>query len=182
MKNNWLIWLIVIVILAAGAWYFFAPKIAAAPDTSHAAGINGSDNQGNLGGTNTGTVQQPGADGQEDPVIGGNLALGIDGAGANRHLIGYTGMTVYMNAQDTSVSTCYDTCAINWPPYIVSSVDNIHQLKSGVTGEVGTTVRADGQLQLTYNGHPLYFYKGDTANSDTKGNGVGNGQWSMVQI
>lgn len=181
MKTSWLAWALVIVIAISAIW-LFSTRTAAAPETSNAAGINGSNDQGNVGGTDTGTVQQPGADGQEDPIIGANLALGLDGAGANRHLIGYNGMTVYMNAQDTSVSTCYDTCAVNWPPYIVSPADNIQQLQAGVEGDVGTTIRTDGQLQLTYNGHPLYFYKGDTSGSDTKGDGVGNGQWAMVAI
>ncbi|MDB5238284.1 MAG: hypothetical protein JWM46_554 [Candidatus Kaiserbacteria bacterium] len=180
MKNNWIIWLVALIIIGGGIWYFAAPKTAASPNTG--AGINGSANQGNLGGTDTGVVQQPGADGQEDPVIGSNLALGLDGSASNKHLIAYNGMTVYINAQDmTSASTCTDACAVTWMPYIVSPVDNIHQLQAGVSGTVGTTVRADGQLQLTYNGHPLYFYSGDTASSDTKGNGVGNGQWSTVQ-
>jgi predicted lipoprotein with Yx(FWY)xxD motif len=130
----------------------------------------------------TGTVQQPGADGQEDPVIGNNLALGLDGTPGNQHLIGYTGMTVYTYANDTGTSsTCYDTCATTWMPYIVSSVDNITQLQAGVTGSVATTVRTDGQLQLTYNGHPLYFYSGDKTGSDMNGASAAHVGWSVVK-
>lgn len=179
MKTSTIAWTLAIVIIIAGGWVYYAQSTPTTPNTS--AGLNGSANQGNLGGTDTGSVQQPG--GQDAPIIGANLALGLDGATSSRHLIGYNGMTVYMNAQDTGPeSTCTDACATIWLPYIVSAADNIHQLQAGVTGDVGTTVRADGKLQLTYNGHPLYFYQGDTSGSDTKGNGIGNGQWAMVQI
>jgi predicted lipoprotein with Yx(FWY)xxD motif len=172
MKTSSVAWALIIVIILAGVWVF-STRTAAAPIET-ATSTEQSD---------TGVAQQPGADGQEDAVIGSNLALGLDGTASTKHLIGYNGMTVYMNAQDmTSASTCYDSCAVTWMPYIVSPVDNIHQLQAGVTDDVGTSTRTDGQIQLTYNGHPLYFYKGDTASSDTKGNGVGNGQWAMVQI
>jgi len=46
------------------------------PGPIGAAGINGSPNQGNMGQPDTGVVQLPMEDGQEDSVIGGNLLLG----------------------------------------------------------------------------------------------------------
>jgi predicted lipoprotein with Yx(FWY)xxD motif len=116
------------------------------------------------------------------PIIGANLALGIDSSKAfGTYLIGFTGMTVYVNAGDTgTTSTCTGECARTWLPYIVSSTDNINQLQAGVKGKVGTSTRADGTLQLTYKGHPLYFYSGDNTGSDTKGNGL-DGVWSVVK-
>jgi predicted lipoprotein with Yx(FWY)xxD motif len=184
MKTSTIVWIIIVlIIILGGGWYWYSMQQAApATGPSTAMGLNGSANQGNLGQPDTGTVQQPGADGQEDPVIGSNLALGTDSnAKVGTYLIGYTGMTVYTYAKDTgSTSTCYDTCATNWPPYIVSPVDNIQQLKAGVTGAVGTTVRTDGQLQLTYNGKPLYFYAGDKTGSDVNGQGLG-GVWYVVK-
>ncbi len=65
MKTSTIVWIIVVlVILAAGAWYWYsttsvpaAPASAGGPSTS--LGINGSLNQGNLGGSDTGSVQQP---------------------------------------------------------------------------------------------------------------------------
>lgn len=184
MKKSTIVWIIVAFAILAGGWYWYSMSTTApVSGPSTAAGLNGSPNQGNLGQPDNGQVQQPMADGQEDPVIGSNLALGTDSnvKVGGTYLIGYTGMTVYTYTKDTgSTSTCYSTCATNWPPYIVSSVDNINQLKAGVTGKVGTTVRTDGQLQLTYNGHPLYFYVGDKTGSDVNGQGVG-GIWYVVK-
>jgi len=56
-------------------------------------------------------------------------------------------------------SSCYGSCAKAWPPYIVKSKPSA---RSGVnSGLVGTTRRKDGKLQVTYGGHPLYFYSAD---------------------
>src|SRR6185369_7381203 len=90
--------LVVIVIIAGGAWYWFSTtNNTAAPVTPNGtAGINGSDNQGNLGQPSNGQVQQPGADGAEGSVIGANLALGTSSNGqVGSYLVGYNGMTLY---------------------------------------------------------------------------------------
>jgi len=188
MKTSTLLGIIVVLVIVGGGWYWWMSQQAApAADTgaqgpSTAMGTNGSPNQGNLGQPDTGTPQQPGADGAEGSIIGANLALGTDGnAKLGKYLIGYTGMTVYTYAKDTgSTSTCYGTCAQNWPPYLVGPEDNLTQLQTGVTGKVDTTLRTDGSLQMTYNGHPLYFYVGDKTGSDVNGQAVG-GVWYVVK-
>ena|SRR5436190_3529265 len=56
-------------------------------------------------------------------------------------------------------SRCTGACAKAWPPYIVKSRP---RAGSGiVAARLGTTRRADGRLQATYFGHPLYYYVGD---------------------
>lgn len=186
LKTSWLIVILIVLIVIAGVLLKLSERAAQmqpAGGPQQAMGINGSPNQGNMGQSDNGTVQQPMADGQEDAVIGSNLALGVNSTTKlGKFLSGYTGMTVYTYDKDTgSTSSCYDTCATNWPPYIVSPVDNIQQLQAGVTGTVATTVRADGQLQLIYNGHPLYFYAKDSASADATGDGVG-GVWHIVKL
>ncbi len=49
-------------------------------------------------------------------------------------------------------------------------------------GKLGTITRSDGSAQATYNGHPLYTYKGDTAPGQNKGNGLNieGGLWHEV--
>jgi predicted lipoprotein with Yx(FWY)xxD motif len=187
-----LAWILVIIILAGGAWFYLTQqKVTPTPQTieetgtpgpSNAMGINGSPNQGNMGQPDNGVVQQPMADGAEGSIIGSNLALGLDStATLGKYLIAYNGMTLYTYSKDTgSTSTCYDQCAVNWPPYIVGPEDNIQQLKAGVTGKVDTTTRTDGKIQVTYNGHPLYFYIKDTKSGDTTGQNVG-GVWFVVK-
>jgi predicted lipoprotein with Yx(FWY)xxD motif len=56
-------------------------------------------------------------------------------------------------------SVCSGACAAAWPPYLVSSRP---RAAAGVTSsKLGTTKRADGRLQVTYAGRPLYYYVGD---------------------
>lgn len=178
MKSSTIAAIIVALIAIAGGWYWMSQKDSMQPSGS--AGINGSQNQGNLGGEDSGSVQEPGADGAEGMIIGANLALGTDGNQAlGTYLIGYTGEPVYTFDRDANgVSACYGDCATTWPPYLVGPEDNINQLKSGVTGKTGTITRTDGSLQMTYNGKPLYFYASDS-NGDPKGDGVG-GVWHIV--
>lgn len=95
-------------------------------------------------------------------------------------LVGATGMTVYMFANDEpGVSNCVDDCATNWPALTVDSADAI---VPGVhlPGELGTTERADGALQVTYNGWPLYFWAQDAARGDTTGEGRGDVWYTIV--
>lgn len=181
MKTPIIAGIIIVVLIIAGAfWHYNSKKTDAAP--SQNAGINGSANQGNLGQENSGEVQRPLEDGAEGSIIGNNLALGTDASATlGTYLIAYNGMTVYTYSKDTtSASTCYGTCATNWPPYLVGAEDNIQQLKAGVNGKVNTTIRTDGGIQMTYNGHPLYFYIQDKASGDTKGQNVG-GVWFVVK-
>ena len=88
------------------------------------------------------------------------------------------GFTLYWFAPDTSTtSKCNGTCATFWPP-----VKGPVTAGTGVTGKLGTITRADGSTQATYDGHPLYTYKGDTAAGQDKGNNLNieGGVWHDV--
>jgi predicted lipoprotein with Yx(FWY)xxD motif len=81
-----------------------------------------------------------------------------------------TGKTLYMFASDTSMkSTCSDQCAVFWPPVTDSSTPTVTGAAS--MSDVGAIMRADGSTQVTYNGHPLYYFKDDAAAGDTTGQG-----------
>ena len=94
-----------------------------------------------------------------------------------------TSKTLYMWAKDTDEnSQCYDQCATFWPP-LTTSAKTV--AGDGVTtGKFGTSARKDGALQVTFNGHPLYFYNRDAAPGDTKGEGnTGFGAvWLVVNV
>jgi predicted lipoprotein with Yx(FWY)xxD motif len=56
-------------------------------------------------------------------------------------------------------SVCSGACAKAWPPYLVTRAARAD--RSVKPSLLGTTRRADGRLQVTYAGRPLYFYVGD---------------------
>ena len=88
------------------------------------------------------------------------------------------GFTVYSFAPDTkSASKCNGACAQAWPP-----VKGPAKAGPGVTGKLATLKRSNGSLQCTYNGHPLYTFKADTAPGQAKGNGATafGGVWKEI--
>jgi predicted lipoprotein with Yx(FWY)xxD motif len=90
------------------------------------------------------------------------------------------GFTLYSFGPDTSTaSNCNASCATYWPP-----VKGPVTAGPGVTGTLGTITRADGTVQATYDGHPLYTYVADTAPGQDKGNGLNlsGGVWHDVTV
>jgi len=88
------------------------------------------------------------------------------------------GFTLYSFAPDTpTASKCYGSCAAYWPP-----VTGTAPASSGLPGTVGTITRTGGARQLTYNGHPLYTYIGDSAPGQANGNNLNlnGGLWHEV--
>ncbi len=88
------------------------------------------------------------------------------------------GLTLYSFAPDTpTTSKCYGSCAAYWPPAIGTAAAG-----SGLPGKTGTIKRTDGSLQLTYNGHPLYTYVGDSGPGQANGNNLNlnGGLWHEV--
>jgi len=90
------------------------------------------------------------------------------------------GFTLYWFVPDTATtSKCNGSCATFWPP-----VKGPATAGAGVTGKLATIKRADGSVQATYNGHPLYTYVGDHAPGQATGNGlnVNGGVWHEVTV
>jgi len=90
------------------------------------------------------------------------------------------GLTLYSFGPDTSTtSNCNGSCATYWPP-----VKGPVTAGPGVTGTLSTITRADGTIQATYDGHPLYTYVADTAPGQDKGNGLNlsGGVWHDVTV
>jgi predicted lipoprotein with Yx(FWY)xxD motif len=99
--------------------------------------------------------------------------------GGARVLANAQGRTLYWFVPDTATkSVCNGSCATYWPPVP-------GPLKSdGVRGTFGTIKRADGSVQATYNGHPLYTYVGDSGVGQAHGNNLNlnGGLWHEVTI
>jgi predicted lipoprotein with Yx(FWY)xxD motif len=83
-------------------------------------------------------------------------------------LVDADGRSLYLFKQDKgSASTCYDACASAWPPV---TTDAKAVAGTGIdAAKLGTTKRKDGVNEVTYGGHPLYTYAGDSKPGDTTG-------------
>jgi predicted lipoprotein with Yx(FWY)xxD motif len=95
-----------------------------------------------------------------------------------------TGFTLYRFDKDKpkpSKSNCNGACAAQWPPVVVTSAEAVKdvQLDGVDRAAVGTVKRADGALQLTIGGWPVYRFGGDKQAGDTAGQGVGK-TWFAV--
>lgn len=79
-------------------------------------------------------------------------------------------LTVYMFESDKgTTSTCSGPCAEGWPPVV--SATTAQAGGQAVASDLGTTTRPDGTKQVTYKGHPLYFFVKDKDAGDTYGQG-----------
>ena len=111
-----------------------------------------------------------GGDGRAESAASGNAASGASSSkGAavklmksryGRMLFDEKGRAFYLfTRESTSRSRCYGDCASAWPPFLTKGKP---QARGAVKASLlGTTKRPDGKLQVTYGGHPLYYYQGD---------------------
>ncbi len=128
------------------------------------------------------------------PLVGGILAVAIilaacsssapaagsstittASVGSNGTLVvaGSNSMTLYTFSKDTAnsgTSACTGDCLTTWPPLTVPA-GTTPTASGGATGAIGTITRTDanGALQVTYNGLPVYFFSGDKAVGDSNG-------------
>lgn len=171
MQKSSIIWLVVIIVIVVVGGYLWYLSMSPAYQTPAAT-------------TQTqATTTSPA--GQGTPVQGQGqsattttaaaLTLNNSGGGVfGAYLTAANGMTLYQSTKDAiNVSNCTGTCASVWPPYTVSAkAAGSLTANPGIAGKIATIKRADGSLQVTYRGLPLYFYSGDTQKNDTKGEAV----------
>jgi predicted lipoprotein with Yx(FWY)xxD motif len=96
-------------------------------------------------------------------------------------LVDAQGRTLYLFEADTgAMSNCAGACATAWPPVATTGKPTAG---AGVdAAKLGTTKRTDGSTEITYNGHPLYTYAGDTAPGQTSGQAIDGfgAEWYVV--
>jgi predicted lipoprotein with Yx(FWY)xxD motif len=91
------------------------------------------------------------------------------------------GRTLYLFEKDGGTkSSCEGACAQAWPPFMTNGTP---QAGSGASASLlGTTTRPDGKTGVTYDGHPLYYYVGDSGPGQTHGQGLDQfgGGWYVL--
>jgi predicted lipoprotein with Yx(FWY)xxD motif len=124
-------------------------------------------------GTTSTTLSSAGA----APAVTIRTATGRDGT----YLTDLSGRALYMWVGDTSDrSNCSADCAGAWPPLITGAAP---KASGGARGaSLGTIRRADGRRQVTYHGHPLYYFAVDSGPGTTKGQGSDSfgARWWLV--
>ena len=98
-----------------------------------------------------------------------------------RILVDSKGITLYDFPPDKgTTSVCYGACAALWPPLLTHGKP---VAGPGVrASQLGTTKRKDGKLEVTYGGHPLYYFVSDRKPGQTTGQGINQfgGPWWVI--
>jgi predicted lipoprotein with Yx(FWY)xxD motif len=122
------------------------------------------------------------------PAAGGSASASTTGTvittqagSAGAFLTTASGRAVYLWAKDgMNMSDCSGACAAAWPP--VPATGTLTVAGSAKASDLGTITRSDGTKQVTYDGHPLYYFVGDSAAGQTNGQGSDNfgAKWWLV--
>ena len=114
-------------------------------------------------------------------ATGGGARVALAASPLGRILVDAKGVTLYDFVKDKgSSSACYGACAALWPPLTTSAKPIAGP---GVRASLlGTTRRKDGKLEVTYNGHPLYYFVTDRKPGQITGQGVDQfgGPWWVI--
>jgi predicted lipoprotein with Yx(FWY)xxD motif len=88
-----------------------------------------------------------------------------------RIVVNSRGHTLYLFGKDRNgKSACSGQCPTSWPPLIANGKPRV--AGGAKASLIGTTKRADGRLQVTYNHHPLYTFAKDKQKGQTNGEGL----------
>jgi predicted lipoprotein with Yx(FWY)xxD motif len=119
------------------------------------------------------------------PVAAKGIGLGIGKSAAlGQYLTGPNGHALYTLSSDTATaSVCTTGCLGFWPPLTLSAGQTV-TAPARVSGRFASFVRADTKAtQVSYNGHPLYYFRNDTAAGQTTGEGLKalGGVWHVAK-
>ncbi|MFI5758574.1 hypothetical protein [Streptomyces sp. NPDC051569] len=101
----------------------------------------------------------------------GSGTVDLKSTSLGKVLVNGKGRTLYLFEKDkTTKSTCEGACALTWPPLLTTGKPTAGK---GVKDSLlSSTTRSGGVKQITYNGHPVYMFKGDMNPGNTNGQGV----------
>lgn len=139
---------------------------------------------GEEAGDDAAVVEQPAAvEPAPQPTATSAATVAVDTLeGAGAYLTDAEGRALYLlEGESADESRCYDACAAEWPPFLAENGAPPANAV-GLDAEFGTLQRTDGTTQLTYGGHPLYYYHDDVEPGQTTGHDVTDqwGEWYLV--
>ncbi|HWI75421.1 MAG TPA: hypothetical protein VNT55_25895 [Baekduia sp.] len=144
------------------------PLAALAAACALLAAACGSNNDNNSPGSPSASASATSASSSSGSASAPTVRTATDSLGT--YLVDGAGRTLYLWEADTSSrSTCTGACADAWPPLTATGTP---KATGGVRQSLlGTSARSDGTREVTYDGHPLYFFAGDTSAGQTNGQG-----------
>jgi predicted lipoprotein with Yx(FWY)xxD motif len=112
-----------------------------------------------------------GGSAKKAPPVAGASAISVKQTSVGNTLVDANGRTLYLfEADRRGVSTLSPAGLAVWPAFTGAVTP---QAKGGaVAADIGTVAGPGGTRQVTYNGHPLYYYVGDHQPGSTAGQGL----------
>lgn len=128
--------------------------------------------------TGTSTAPPKATTTQPAGTAGGDSTVQLVDSPYGKILTNRDGMTLYLFTKDSgTVSACTGGCLAAWPPVVATGTPT-----PGVglnTQDLGSITREDGTKQVTFRGHPVYTYSGDSGPAQYAGQGSG-GTWFVI--
>jgi predicted lipoprotein with Yx(FWY)xxD motif len=125
------------------------------------------------------TSPAPSSSSSSSAATGTEIMTGSGSAGT--FLVDGKGRTLYLWEADTAgKSTCTGPCAGAWPP--VPATGTVSASGGALSSDLTTITRSDGSKQAAYDGHPLYYFSGDSSSGQTNGQGSNafGAKWWLV--
>jgi predicted lipoprotein with Yx(FWY)xxD motif len=152
-------------------------KLGVLLGTALLAAACGSSTSSSTAGTSTGAA----AGSSSSSSTGTAMVISTKTGSAGTYLTDGSGRAVYLWVKDPSgKSVCDGACAGAWPPVTTTGTPTVSG--SAVAADLGTLTRSDGTKQVTYDGHALYYFAGDSSAGMTAGQGLDGfgAKWWLV--
>jgi len=134
------------------------------------------------GATGTPVPSAPSAVPDQPNQTGADIGV-ANSADYGKYLVDATGKTLYILEKDPKgASSCYDACSTKWPP-LLSPGGTPKALDPSIDATAIVNIqRTDGNVQVTYQSHPLYHYADDNSAGQLNGQGVKDqfGEWYLI--
>jgi predicted lipoprotein with Yx(FWY)xxD motif len=129
------------------------------------------------GSSKSSSSSNPGGGASATPASGPAMVKTTTGK-LGTYLVDGSGRTLYLYTPDTgTTSTCYSGCIELWPAFVTNGAPTA--TGGAMSSLLGTTTRKDGSTEVTYAGHPLYYFASDNSPGETSGQGM-QGIWFVV--